>query len=76
MITVKDLKDMLASFSNEDLVEAYQFDGDNAALWNVLGVFKGGLGWVQGKLPTGNEPPIGFISTLISEVVVFTEDEE
>ena len=75
MITIKNLKDMLDSFSDADLVEAYQFSEDeDAALFNVLGIFRGRLGWVQGKLPTGDEPPVGLISTTIGDVVVFTEE--
>ena len=76
MITIKNLKDMLGGFSDTDLVEAYEFGEDeDATLFNILGVFRGRLGWAQGKLPTGDEPPIGLISTTIGDVIVFTGEE-
>ncbi|KKL90488.1 hypothetical protein LCGC14_1904210 [marine sediment metagenome] len=78
MITIRNLRAMLDDFSDNDLVEAYEFekDDDQYYLWNILGVFKGGLNWVQGKLPTGDEPPIGMISTNAAEVTVFTVESD
>ena len=71
MITIKNLRDMLDNFSDSDLVEAYEFSGDeDISLWNTLGIFKGGPSWVQGKLPDSDEP-IGHISTILSEATVF-----
>lgn len=75
MITIGNLKGLLDTFSDNDVVEAYEFQDDaDISLQHVLGVFKGGLTWVQGKLPVANKP-IGLISTILSEVTVFTEEE-
>lgn len=76
MITIKNLRDLLDTFSDNDVVEAYEFsDSKDVALWHVLGVFKGELTWAQGKLPVGTEP-VGHISTTLGEATVFTADGE
>jgi len=75
MMTVGDLKLILDDFSDNDLVEAYEFgDTEHITLSNVLGIFRA-KPQPPGKLPICGGP-IGYISTTIGKVTVFTEGEE
>ena len=75
MMTVKELRLCLDDFSDNDLVEAFEMEEtEDVGLFNILGIFRSILA-PPGSLPEAGEP-IGHISTSLSEVIMYSKEED